>query len=68
VKPGITDWASIEFCHEEELLEKATDPETYYIEKIIPAKIHQNMRFINHQGIVSYFKIIWLTINRIVVN
>lgn len=68
VKPGITDWASIEFCHEDEILEKEQDPETYYVQKIIPAKIQQNMRYINHHGVFNYFKIIWLTINRIVVN
>lgn len=68
VKPGITDWASLEFCNENELLEKVPDPETYYIEQIIPAKIHQNMRYINHNNLVGDFKIIWLTINKIMLN
>ena len=68
VKPGITDWASVEFCNENELLKHAEDPETYYIERIIPAKIKQNMRYINHNDILTDFKIIWLTINRIVIN
>lgn len=68
VKPGITDWASIEFRNENELLEKVENPEAYYIEKIIPAKIQQNMRYINHNDILCDFKIIWLTINKIIVN
>jgi len=68
VKPGITDWASVEFCNENELLKHAEDPETYYIERIIPAKIKQNMRYIHHNDILTDFKIIWLTINRIVIN
>ena len=68
VKPGITDWASVEFCNENELLKHAEDPETYYIERIIPAKIKQNMRYIKHNDILTDFKIIWLTINRIVIN
>ncbi|NII82542.1 MULTISPECIES: sugar transferase [unclassified Pedobacter] len=68
VKPGITDWASVEFCNENELLKHAEDPETYYVERIIPAKIKQNMRYINHNDILTDFKIILLTINRIVIN
>lgn len=68
VKPGITDWASIEFRNENELLEKVDDPETYYIEKIIPAKIQQNMRYINHNSVLGDIKIIWLTINKVIIN
>lgn len=68
VKPGITDWASLEFCNENELLEKVPDPEKYYIEQIIPAKINQNMRYINDHNLVGDFKIIWLTINKIMLN
>ncbi|SER18464.1 sugar transferase [Pedobacter rhizosphaerae] len=68
VKPGITDWASVEFCNENELLKHAEDPESYYIERIIPAKIQQNLRYIKHNDILTDFKIIWLTINRIVIN
>ena len=68
VKPGITDWASIAFCNESELLGKVDDPEAYYIEKIIPEKIRQNMRYINHHNVLCDFKILWLTINRIIIN
>ncbi|MGM9475674.1 sugar transferase [Pedobacter sp. GSP4] len=68
VKPGITDWASVEFCNENELLKHAENPEAYYIERIIPAKIKQNMRYIRKNDMLTDFKIIWLTINRIVIN
>lgn len=68
IKPGITDWASVEFCNENELLQHAEDPENYYIERIIPAKIKQNMRYIKQHDIFTDFKIIWLTLNRIVIN
>lgn len=68
IKPGITDWASVEFCNENELLQHAEDPENYYIERIIPAKIKQNMRYIKQHDIITDFKIIWLTLNRIVIN
>lgn len=39
VRPGITDNASIEFCSENELLEKSLNPERTYIEEVLPIKI-----------------------------
>ena len=39
VRPGITDPASIKYRNENELLEKAEDPEKYYIEVIMQEKI-----------------------------
>ena len=39
VRPGITDPASIKFRNENELMEKAENPEEYYIEVIMQEKI-----------------------------
>ena len=38
VRPGITDWASINFKDENEILGGALDPEKAYIEEILPVK------------------------------
>jgi lipopolysaccharide/colanic/teichoic acid biosynthesis glycosyltransferase len=65
VKPGITDYASIEFFNESEILGRSTDPEKTYIEDIIPAKIALNKRFIDHRSTVEYFKIIVITVLKI---
>jgi lipopolysaccharide/colanic/teichoic acid biosynthesis glycosyltransferase len=46
VKPGMTDLASIEYSNENELLEKQTNPEEYYIREIMPKKIELNMLYI----------------------
>jgi lipopolysaccharide/colanic/teichoic acid biosynthesis glycosyltransferase len=62
VRPGITDWASIEFRNENELLGKSTNPEKTYIEEIMPLKIELNKRFIQDATIGHYFKIIFKTI------
>jgi lipopolysaccharide/colanic/teichoic acid biosynthesis glycosyltransferase len=62
VRPGITDWASIEYINENELLAKADDPEKRYVEEIMPAKINLNMRFINNPSTGHYFRIIFRTI------
>ncbi|MCE3229857.1 MAG: wcfS, partial [Bacteroidetes bacterium] len=37
LKPGITDYASLEYFSENELLAKSKDPEKTYIEEIMPA-------------------------------
>lgn len=66
VRPGITDYASIEYIDENRLLAASNDPDKTYIEEIIPAKIALNMRFINHQTLGEYFKIILLTMTKII--
>lgn len=66
VRPGITDWASIEYVDENEILGKADDPDKAYVEQIMPDKIRYNMRWIDNQGIGEYFKIIFTTFWRIV--
>lgn len=66
VRPGITDYASIEYIDENTLLAKSDDPDKTYIEQIIPAKIALNMKWINHQTIGEYLKIIFLTFAKII--
>ena len=66
VRPGITDYASIEYIDENTLLAQSDDPDKTYIEQIIPAKIALNMRWINHQTLGEYLKIIFLTFAKII--
>ena len=66
VRPGITDYASIEYIDENAILASAEDPDKTYIEQIIPAKIALNMRYINHRTLGEYFKIILLTFVNII--
>jgi len=65
VKPGLTDYASIHYIDENKVLAKSDDPERTYIDAIIPEKIRYNMKYIEHQSVKEYFKIIFLTIRRI---
>ena len=46
VRPGITDPASIKFRNENELMEKAEDPEKYYIEVIMQEKIRLYLEYV----------------------
>lgn len=61
-RPGITDFASIKFKNENELLAKTSNPEEYYIQHIINEKIKLNMIFINNHSVFNYLKIIIITI------
>ena len=50
VRPGITDLASIKFRNENELMEKAEDPEKYYIEVIMQEKIKLYLEYVEKQS------------------
>ncbi len=65
VRPGITDYASIEYVDENEILGKSSDPDKTYIDEIMPAKIKLNMKYIENQTLKEYFKIIFLTVFKI---
>lgn len=55
IKPGLTDFASIEFIDENSLLAKQANPEQYYIDEIIPLKISLNQKFLQNPSPKNYF-------------
>lgn len=61
VKPGITDYASLEYFHENELLGKSENPRQTYIDEVMPAKITLNKKYIAHPTLGQDLKIMWLT-------
>jgi lipopolysaccharide/colanic/teichoic acid biosynthesis glycosyltransferase len=65
VKPGITDYASIEFVNENDLLATSSDPEKTYIEEIMPLKLQLNLNYIQDQSLMVDIGIILRTIKRI---
>lgn len=68
VKPGITDYASIEFSNENDLLAIEPDPEDAYIKKIMPAKLDLNLKYIRERNFYTDIKIIFLTLKKIIFN
>ncbi len=66
VRPGITDFASLEFINENDLLAKSANPEQTYINDIMPAKLTLNAKYIEQHGLLVDFKIIVNTILKIV--
>ena len=65
VRAGITDYASIEFSNENDILANEVDPEKAYIEKIMPRKIELNKKYLSEISVMTDIKIILLTIRKI---
>jgi len=68
VKPGLTDYASLEYINESEVLAKYPDPEKAYIEIIMPAKLKLNLKYIDNKKPGKDLVLILKTINRIFSN
>lgn len=62
VTPGITDYASIEFRNENELLEGKVDPIDYYVKEILPRKLELNLKYIRERSFWLDVRIILLTV------
>lgn len=66
VRPGITDPASIKFRNENELMEKAEDPEKYYIEVIMQEKIKLYLEYVEKHSFFYdlglIFKTFWVIV------
>ena len=62
VRPGITDFASIQYKDESTLLANADDPEIFYISDVMPTKLKLNIDYINNRNFMLDVKIIFKTI------
>ena len=66
VKPGITDYASLEYFKENELLGKSNNPRQTYIDEIMPAKLELNKKYLTNPTIIEDIKIMWKTFLKMV--
>ena len=66
VRPGITDYASIAYRNENDLLASAEDPEKMYIDVIMPDKIELNMKYLREISPLADLKMIFGTIAAVV--
>jgi len=62
VRPGITDWASIRFRDEDEILRGSTDPHRAYHELIRPEKVRLGLHYVQHRSFAMDLHILWLTL------
>jgi lipopolysaccharide/colanic/teichoic acid biosynthesis glycosyltransferase len=66
IKPGITDYASLEYFRENELLSRSSDPEETYIKEIFPAKLELNKKYMLEASLATDLRIILKTLQRII--
>jgi lipopolysaccharide/colanic/teichoic acid biosynthesis glycosyltransferase len=67
VRPGITDWASIRYRNEGDILRGASDPEAAYMEKIRPGKLRLNLEYVRRRSLWTDIKILAQTARAIFV-
>lgn len=66
VKPGITDYASIEFKDESTVLGRSADPDKSYIEEIMPIKLKYYERYVAERSLWLDFKLIIATLRSLI--
>lgn len=62
VRPGVTDWASIKFSEESELLASTQNPEWTYIAEILPIKQRLYLEYIDNRSFCMDLRIIGQTV------
>ena len=65
VRPGMTDWASIRFANEAELLRGSADPDRDYFEKIAPEKIRLGLEYVRTRSLAMDLRIIVATLGAV---
>lgn len=66
VRPGITDYASIKYFNENDLLDKSPNPEKTYIEEVMVDKLKLNLEYMSKRSVFVDIKIILKTLLKIV--
>ena len=66
VRPGLTDYASIRYVNENDLLAASDNPEKTYIEEIMPDKLSLSLKYIDEQSLLTDCKIVIQTLVAIV--
>jgi lipopolysaccharide/colanic/teichoic acid biosynthesis glycosyltransferase len=67
VRPGITDFASLKFRHENELLAKALDPEREYVDVILPEKLRVAEQYVDTASVSTDLKVLGMTLRAVFV-
>jgi lipopolysaccharide/colanic/teichoic acid biosynthesis glycosyltransferase len=65
VRPGLTDYASLEYFEEGEILARSDNPEKTYLEVVLPHKLELGLKYVAEQSFGLDLKIIWRTAMRV---
>jgi len=67
VRPGITDYASLKFKNEAEILKGSSNPDKDYLEKIAPEKTRLGLEYVRNSSLWLDVKLIFITLRAIFV-
>lgn len=65
MRPGITDYSSIEFADLDDLVGDK-DPDKYFCEHIMPKKTALRIKYVKEWSLWSDFRILWMTFFRVI--
>jgi lipopolysaccharide/colanic/teichoic acid biosynthesis glycosyltransferase len=65
VRPGVTDFASLRYRNESELLAAAADPEREYVDVILPEKLRVAANYVEHASWRSDLRLLGLTLKEV---
>jgi lipopolysaccharide/colanic/teichoic acid biosynthesis glycosyltransferase len=66
VRPGITDWASIKFNDENEILAASSDPHLAYLNEVMPIKIKYYVEYVQEHSFLGDLRIIFATFSALI--
>lgn len=66
VRPGITDRASLTFSDESALLATAADPQRFYLDTILPAKLQMYREYVASRTLLGDIGIVFATIGKLI--
>jgi lipopolysaccharide/colanic/teichoic acid biosynthesis glycosyltransferase len=67
VRPGITDFASVHYRNEGDLLARAADPEREYLDVILPSKLRYAMHYVDNVSVADDLRVLGLTLRTVFV-
>lgn len=68
VRPGLSDYASLDYINENEILSKYSTPEEAYINIVMPQKLQLSLNYIHDMSLKTDFNIAIKTIAKIIKN
>lgn len=66
VKPGITDWASIQYKDENEILARSGDPQQAYVNEVLPVKLQYYAEYVRGRSFWGDIRIVLATLMALV--
>ncbi len=65
LRPGLTDYAALEFRREGEIMADSSDLYNDYVNKVLPKKVDLQLKYVKNQSLATDLKLIFSTIGKV---